>query len=177
MYVQDHEVAPDHEIREVLENGEEVELSETEVQPRAQAEELHTLDYCFFTDSATDFAIVEHRPRCQCQCVAGGCPHRPGQGCRRQCRVCGLYVGPGCCWQGDTIGRCHMCPDIEPEPDPEPRAKRARVDSTSGAGSASSVEGAFYASFQLHWIHRSSVWHTRHECISRFVASGAQFAR
>ena len=149
MYVQDHETASSHDIREVLENGEEVELSESETQPRAQTEELHTLDYCFFTDSATDFEIIEHRPRRQCQCIPGGCPHRPGQGCRRQCRVCGLLVGPGCCWLGDTVNRCHMCADVDPEPDPEPIAKRARVNSTSGAGSASSVESAFTLPFSF----------------------------
>ena len=76
-YVQPPEASQDHEIREVLDNGEEVELSECEIQTRAQTEEFHTLDYCFFTDSASDYTIVEHRPRCQCQCETGGCPHRP----------------------------------------------------------------------------------------------------
>ena len=62
---------------------------------------------------------LEHRPKCQCRCVDGGCPHRPGKGYRRLCNVCGLLVGPGCCWLGDDVGRCHMCaPDYEPDPEP-----------------------------------------------------------
>ena len=124
-------------------------MSECEIQTRAQTEEYHTLDYCFFTDSATDYTIVEHRPRCECQCEPGGCPHRPGKGCRRQCGVCGRLVGPGCCWLGDAINRCHMCPQGNPEPDPEPRAKRARLNSESGVGTASSSEDTHLLPFSF----------------------------
>ena len=79
------------------------------------------LDFCFFTDSATD-ATKEHRPRCECPCAPGGCSHRPGRGSRRRCGGCGRQVGPGCCWVEDA-NRCHLC--VPAEPDPEPRAAAA----------------------------------------------------
>ena len=49
---------------------------------------------------------AEARPPCQCWC---GCRRRPGRNCRRHCPLCSRMIGPGCCWMGDEIDRCHMC--------------------------------------------------------------------
>ena len=114
-HVQEHEAAQGPEIREVLDNGEEVELSESEAQSTSHMTEFHALDYCFFTDSAAD-TIIEHRPTCQCPCVPGACPRRPGQGCRRHCRRCDRWVGPVCCCMGDDVQLCHLCHGTEPDP-------------------------------------------------------------
>ena len=68
-----------------------------------------------------------HRPRCLCRC---DCNHRPGKGGRRLCKNCGRLVGPGCCWLGHDIGKCHLCENGY-EPDPEPREKKLRSDTRS----------------------------------------------
>ena len=66
------------------------------------------------------------RPRCQ------RCGRKPG----RQCFICGIRVGPGCCLASERPPRCVS--HCEPDPEPEPEELKRTPSSSSSSSSASS---------------------------------------
>ena len=66
------------------------------------------------------------RPKCE------RCHRQPGR--RIPCRICGLRVGPGCCYDREKdccFGCSYLVPD--PEPDPEPAGNRRNQPTSTAA--------------------------------------------